>query len=105
MRWDSLRLDADAAARQAGSKDAPVVADESAQAASAGQTAPSSQAVPPSQAAPPSQGALFDRAAITRTFDTPGFRGMIFHEVHSRSLISKVPEASRMSTRSLGCRK
>ena len=46
-----------------------------------------------------SQGALFDRAAITRTFDTPGFRGMTFHEVHARSLISKVPEASRMPFR------
>src|SRR5258708_14287646 len=87
MRWDSLRLDDDAAARQPGSKDAPVVTDESVQAAS------------PAQAARPSQAALFDRAAITRTFDTPGFRGMIFHEVHSRSLISKVPEASRMAFR------
>jgi DNA repair photolyase len=87
MRWDSLRLDADRAARQAGSKDAAVVADE-----------PDRPALP-TPAVSPSQGALFDRAAITRTFDTPGFRGMIFHEVHSRSLISKVPEASRMPFR------
>ncbi len=51
------------------------------------------------EAARATQGALFDRAAITRTFDTPGFRGMTFHEVHARSLISKVPEASRMPFR------
>jgi DNA repair photolyase len=43
--------------------------------------------------------ALFDRASVTRTFDTPGFRGITFHEVHARSLISKVPEASRMPFR------
>ena len=74
MRWDSLRLvDGDAG--------------EPDQAASSGQPAGRGQ------------GALFDRAAITRTFDTPGFRGMTFHEVHARSLISKVPEASRMPFR------
>lgn len=49
--------------------------------------------------AQPSQQTLFDRAAVTRTFDTPGFRGMTFHEVHAKSLISKVPEASRMPFR------
>jgi DNA repair photolyase len=47
------------------------------------------------QAAP----ALFERAAVTRTFDTPGFRGMTFHEVHARTIISKVPEASRVPFR------
>ena len=35
------------------------------------------------QAAP----ALFERHAIARTFDTPGFRGMTFYEVHALSLI------------------
>ncbi len=40
--------------------------------------------------------ALFERAAVTRTFDTPGFRGMTFHEVHAKTIISKVPEASRV---------
>ncbi len=42
------------------------------------------------------QEALFDRAVVSRTFDTPGFRGITFHEVHARSLISKVPQASRV---------
>src|SRR5580704_2444876 len=42
------------------------------------------------------QAALFDRAVVSRTFDTPGFRGITFHEVHARSIISKVPQASRM---------
>jgi DNA repair photolyase len=49
-----------------------------------------------SQAAPP---ALFERAAVTRTFDTPGFRGMTFHEIHAKTIISKVPEASRVPFR------
>jgi DNA repair photolyase len=42
---------------------------------------------------------LFERAAVARTFDTPGFRGITFHEVHARSLISKVPAASRVPFR------
>jgi len=46
------------------------------------------------------QEALFSRdAVVTRTFDTPGFRGITFHEVHARSLISRVPEASRVPFR------
>jgi DNA repair photolyase len=40
--------------------------------------------------------ALFDGAAFARTFDTPGFRGMTFYEVHAKSIINKVPAASRM---------
>jgi DNA repair photolyase len=43
--------------------------------------------------------AMFERAAVTRTFDTPGFRGITFHEVHAKSIISKVPEASRVPFR------
>ncbi len=43
--------------------------------------------------------ALFERGAVTRTFDTPGFRGMTFFEVHARSVINRVPEASRMPFR------
>ena len=42
------------------------------------------------------QGALFERGAVARTFDTPGFRGMTFYEVHARSIINQVPAASRM---------
>ena len=32
---------------------------------------------------------------ITRTFDTPEFRGMTFYEVRARSILNKVPAASR----------
>ena len=41
--------------------------------------------------------ALFGRAAVARTFDTPGFRGMTFYEVHARTIINRVPPASRMA--------
>jgi len=50
---------------------------------------------PPPAAAP----ALFERDAVARTFDTPGFRGMTFFEVHARSIINQVPPASRMAFR------
>jgi DNA repair photolyase len=43
--------------------------------------------------------ALFDRALLSRTFDTPGFSGITFHEVHAKTIISKVPEASRVPFR------
>jgi DNA repair photolyase len=43
--------------------------------------------------------ALFEREAVARTFDTPGFRGMTFYEVHARSIINQVPPASRMAFR------
>jgi DNA repair photolyase len=43
--------------------------------------------------------ALFDRDAVAKTFDTPGFRGMTFYEVHAKSIINRVPEASRMPFR------
>src|SRR5229473_8540345 len=43
--------------------------------------------------------ALFGRDAVARTFDTPGFRGMTFYEVHARSIINKVPDKSRMPFR------
>jgi DNA repair photolyase len=42
---------------------------------------------------------LFERGAVARTFDTPGFRGMTFYEVHARSIINQVPPASRMAFR------
>ena len=54
-------------------------------------------------AGPPDPGrtapALFERDAVARTFDTPGFRGMTFFEVHARSIINRVPEASRVPFR------
>ncbi|MEU9974556.1 Rv2578c family radical SAM protein [Streptomyces sp. NPDC051014] len=41
--------------------------------------------------------ALFDADAVTtRTFDTPEFRGITFHEVRARSILNRVPGASRM---------
>ncbi len=42
---------------------------------------------------------MFARDAVVRTFDTPGFRGMTFYEVHAKSILSHVPESSRMSFR------
>lgn len=34
--------------------------------------------------------------AVVRTFDTPGFAGMTFFEIRAKSIISRVPKASRM---------
>ena len=42
---------------------------------------------------------LIERGAVARTFDTPGFRGMTFYEVHARSIVSEVPKTSRMPFR------
>ncbi|WP_393076045.1 Rv2578c family radical SAM protein [Streptomyces sp. LN704] len=35
-------------------------------------------------------------AVTTRTFDTPEFRGVTFHEIRARSIVNRVPGASRM---------
>ncbi|TXL87668.1 Rv2578c family radical SAM protein [Streptomyces sp. IB2014 016-6] len=41
--------------------------------------------------------ALFGTDAVTtRTFDTPEFRGITFHEIRARSIVNRVPGASRM---------
>ncbi|MBB1251890.1 Rv2578c family radical SAM protein [Streptomyces alkaliterrae] len=40
--------------------------------------------------------ALFGSEVVTRTFDTPEFRGVTFHEVRARSLVNRVPAASRV---------
>ncbi|MYT20610.1 radical SAM protein [Streptomyces sp. SID7760] len=46
---------------------------------------------------PERTGALFGAASVvTRTFDTPEFRGITFHEVRARSVLNRVPGASRM---------
>ncbi|MGH3998788.1 MAG: hypothetical protein ACRDTJ_15185, partial [Pseudonocardiaceae bacterium] len=43
------------------------------------------------------QEALFGVGDVmTRTFDTPEFRGMTFYEVRARSIVNKVPASSRM---------
>ncbi|MEU4547704.1 Rv2578c family radical SAM protein [Nonomuraea dietziae] len=39
---------------------------------------------------------LFARGAVARTFDTPEFKGMTFYEIQARSIINKVPAASRV---------
>ncbi|MFK0291180.1 Rv2578c family radical SAM protein [Streptomyces sp. NPDC090442] len=43
-----------------------------------------------------SPSALFGTDVVTRTVDTPEFRGLTFHEVRARSLVNRVPGASRM---------
>jgi DNA repair photolyase len=43
--------------------------------------------------------ALFAQHAVVRRYDTPQFRGMTFYEVQARSILNKVPEASRMPFR------
>jgi DNA repair photolyase len=42
---------------------------------------------------------LIERGAVTRTFDTPEFRGLTFYEVQAKSIVSRVPEASRVPFR------
>jgi DNA repair photolyase len=42
---------------------------------------------------------LIERGAVARTFNTPGFRGMTFYEVHAKSVVNRVPDASRMPFR------
>jgi hypothetical protein len=54
----------------------------------------------PGAPAAPADLVLFGRReAVARTFDTPGFRGITFFEVHAKSIINRVPEASRMPFR------
>ena len=77
MRWDNLRLDDELAA--------------GAEAAGGDTLFPPARrdvAVP-----------LIERGAVARTFDTPGFRGMTFFEVQAKSVVNRVPEASRMAFR------
>ena len=55
----------------------------------------------PDEGSSPAQPApmLFEQRAVTRTFDTPAFRGMTFFEVQARSIINRVPDASRVPFR------
>jgi DNA repair photolyase len=39
---------------------------------------------------------LFDAPATVRTFDTPEFRGITFYEVEAKSILNRVPPASRL---------
>jgi DNA repair photolyase len=49
------------------------------------------------QREPDADGTLFGGQGRIRTFDTPGFRGMTFYEVHAKSIINRVPASSRMA--------
>ena len=69
MRWDNLRLDEPLETGDGGDLF----------------TAARDRALP-----------LIERGAVARTFDTPGFRGMTFFEVQAKSVVNRVPEASRM---------
>jgi DNA repair photolyase len=71
MRWDAMRIQDDAAAGPPG----------------------------PGRAGAGATPALFERSAVARSFDTPGFRGMTFFEVHAKSIINRVPDASRVPFR------
>jgi len=73
MRWDNLRLDE------------PLGTGDGEDLFTAGR---------PDRALP-----LIERGAVARTFDTPGFRGMTFYEVQAKSVVNRVPEASRMPFR------
>ncbi len=85
MRWNELRLhpDAPAGPGSPGRRPRPAARRAPAGREAAGMSAP----------------ALFERGAISRTFDTPGFRGMTFFEVHARSAINRVPDSSRVPFR------
>jgi len=74
MRWDNLRLDVQDGTVQDGTVQDGTVT---------------------SRAGEP----LLPRGAVARTFDTPGFRGMTFYEIHAKSIVSRVPEASRVPFR------
>ena len=77
MRWDNLRLDdalPDGQEASGGKLPAPAGRRDT--------------AIP-----------LIERGAVARTFDTPGFRGMTFFEVQAKSVVNRVPEASRMPFR------
>jgi len=48
------------------------------------------------QPAKPGDPTLFEAPPVTRTFDAPEFRGVTFYEVEAKSLLNRVPAASRM---------
>ncbi len=77
MRWDNLRLDDQLAAEQDAADGETLFPAER-----------RDVALP-----------LIERGAVARTFDTPGFRGMTFYEVQAKSVVNRVPEASRMPFR------
>src|SRR6202046_5320952 len=90
MRWESLQLNADHA-DDPGVPGTPLL--------SAGTRSEGTRSEGTRSEGTRSEGTLFGRGAVTRTFDTPGFQGMTFYEVQARSIINRVPEASRMAFR------
>jgi len=48
------------------------------------------------QARPPTDLPLFDAPATVRTFDSPEFRDVTFYEVEAKSILNRIPAASRM---------
>ncbi|MFI6698170.1 Rv2578c family radical SAM protein [Streptomyces sp. NPDC050509] len=63
----------------------------------AGTGTPGATGVPGTPGSPSGEIALFGTDAVTtRTFDTPEFRGITFHEIRARSIVNRVPGASRM---------
>jgi DNA repair photolyase len=76
MRWDNLRLDDQLAAEREADGETLFPAERR------------DVALP-----------LIERGAVARTFDTPGFRGMTFYEVQAKSIVNRVPEASRVPFR------
>ncbi|HEY4463515.1 MAG TPA: hypothetical protein VGN41_12700, partial [Streptosporangiaceae bacterium] len=92
MRWDHLRLDdalpglgQDAGAATSGAACGPGCGDGASTAGVAGTGGDAPAPLP-----------LFGRNTVTRTFDTPAFRGMTFYEVQAKSIVNRVPESSRM---------
>jgi DNA repair photolyase len=85
VRWDNLLLTA--AEEQ--------TAETGTAATTTGMTAATTAMAAPAAVVRP----LLPRGAVTRTFDTPGFAGMTFYEIHARSVVNKVPEASRVPFR------
>jgi hypothetical protein len=97
MRWDNLRLDLEASTAEASTAEASTAEASTAEASTAeASTAEASTAeASTARAGEP----LLPRGAVARTFDTPGFRGMTFYEIHAKSIVSRVPEASRVPFR------
>src|ERR1700677_4654935 len=77
MRWDNLRIDSTSDS-------------DASHSVTSGTAAPSG---------PPQILPLIERNAVARTFDTPGFRGMTFYEVQAKSIVSRVPDASKVPFR------
>jgi hypothetical protein len=82
MRWDNLRLDRESSTAESSTAESSTAESSTAESSTARAGEP-----------------LLPRGAVARTFDTPGFRGMTFYEIHAKSIVSRVPEASRVPFR------